>query len=45
MTITQIIGLVVVLVLAALGGFFIVRKSESIAYLNGLHYLFLYLLL
>lgn len=29
MTITQIIGLIVVLVLAALGGFFIVRKSEK----------------
>ena len=29
MTITQIIGLVVVLVLVALGGFFIVRKSEK----------------
>ena len=29
MTITQIIGLVVVVLLAALGGFFIVRKSEK----------------
>ncbi|MBE6156802.1 MAG: hypothetical protein E7161_03555 [Firmicutes bacterium] len=29
MTITQIIGLVVVLVLAALGGFFIIRKSKK----------------
>lgn len=29
MTITQIIGLVVVLVLAALGGFFIIKKSEK----------------